>query len=120
MLLSEAVSCAGVQSGARIERVHRIRVSKKYRNFSATSGSNTLVAICFENDSVRVNRLRDDRLEELARIRLQSPSLLLWLAHRLLVTESNETAVTELELCETRLERRRELIAQREGIRVGC
>ena len=58
-----------VESGPRIARVHRIHVPEKYWWFSATSGSDTLVAMSYETDqSVRVYRLRDDRLEELARI----------------------------------------------------
>ena len=53
-----------VQSGARIAHVHRIDVSELYRRFSATSGSDTLVAMSYwEDETVRVNRLRDDRLE---------------------------------------------------------
>ena len=107
-----------VESGSRIERVHLIHVSEKYRYFSAMSSSDTLVAMSFDDESGRVNRLRDDRLEELARIRLKDPHRLVWLADRLLVAESNDTAVTELELCETRLERSRELIAQSELIQV--
>ena len=50
------------------------------------------------------------------------PSYLLWLADRLLVVdyelEKDSHAVVELEISNTRLERRRELISQREGIRV--
>ena len=101
-----------MQSGARIARVHRIDVSEQYMWCSATSGSDTLVAMSYwEDESVRVNRLRDDRLEEPARIRLQRPEHLLWLADRLLVTEWNKDrkcqAVTEFELSATRLECRR-------------
>ena len=112
------------QNDARIAHVQRISVSEKYRSFSATCGSDTLVAMSFENDkSVRVNRLRDNRLEELTRIRLEKrPLYLMCLADRLLVTEWNEKqichAVIEFELSATRLERRRELIAESEGIRV--
>ena len=88
-----------VQSGARIAHVHRIDVSEKYASFSATCGRDTLLEMSYKNDeSVRMNRLRDDRLEELARIRLQSPKHLLWVGDRLLVTEWNQNchAVTEL------------------------
>ena len=60
-----------------------------------------------EDESVRVNRLHDERLEELARIRLKIPTLLLWLADRLLVIEWNadqkSDSVTEFELSATRL-----------------
>ena len=111
--------------GKRIARVHRIHVPKKYYTFSATCGSDTLVAMSYENDnSVRLHRLRGDRLEELARIQLKNPTHLLWLADRLLVadfdSENQSHAVIELEVCDTRLERRRErhrqLIATSENI----
>ena len=47
----------------------------------------TLVATShpFTDQSVRVHRLHGDRLEELARIQLKYPEVLLWLADRLLV-----------------------------------
>ena len=65
--------------------------------------------------SVRVHRLPGGRLEELARIQLKHPSLLLWLAYRLLVAkyyiENRSQAARELEVSDMRLERRRELIA---------
>ena len=68
-----------------------------------------------EDQSVRVYRLRGDRLEELARTQLKGPCDLLWLADRLLVgewdAETKSHAVAELALSGTRLERRRELIA---------
>ena len=112
-----------VESGPRIARVHRIHVPEKYRWFSATCGSDTLVAMSYKNDkSVRVHRLRGDRLEELARIQLKDPTRLLWLADRLLVadfdSEKNSHAVIELEVIDTRLERRRELIATSDNIDV--
>ena len=112
-----------VESGPRIARVHRIDVPEQYFSFSATCGSDTLVAMSYENDnSVRVHRLRGDRLEELARIQLKRPDYLLWLADRLLVAdyddEKHSHAVIELEVSDTRLERRRELIATSENIRV--
>ena len=71
---------------------------------------------------MRLHRLRGDRLEELARIQLKSPCYLLWLTDRLLVAErdsaKNAYAVIELEVSDTRLERRRELIATSEKISV--
>ena len=107
-----------VESGPRIARVHRIHVPEEYGWFSATCGSDTLVAMSYEYDnSVRVHRLRGDRLEELARIQLKQPLYLLWLTDRLLVKDSN--AVIELEVSDTRLERRRELIATSEKISVS-
>ena len=106
-----------VESGPRIARVHRIHVPEKYEWFSATCGSDTLVAMSYYDDkSVRVHRLRGDRLEELARIRLKQPYYFLWLADRLLVDESN--SVIEFEVSDTRLERCRELIATSPNISV--
>ena len=74
-----------VESGPRIARVHRIHVPEEYRWFSATCGSDTLVAMTYPkpDQSVRVHRLRGDRLEELARIQLKDPNTLLWLADRM-------------------------------------
>ena len=105
-----------LESGPRIARLHRIHVPEKYRWFSATCTSDTLVAMSYKDKSVRLHRLRGDRLEELARIQLKNSRYLLWLADRLLVTDNN--AVIELEVSDTRLERRRELIATREKIDV--
>ena len=72
---------------------------------------------------MRVHRLRGDRLEELARIQLKCPYYLLWLADRLLVaeldSEKQSHAVIELEVSDTRLEPRRELIATSENIHVS-
>ena len=112
-----------VESGPRIARVHRIHVPEEYNSFSATSGSDTLVAMSYYDDkSVRVHRLRGDRLEELARSQLKWPHNLLWLADRLLVAdfdrEKQSHAVIELEMSDTRLERHRELIATSENIDV--
>ena len=115
-----------VESGPRIERVRRIHVPAKYVSFSATCGSDTLVAMSYQNNndySVRVHRLRGDRLEERARIQLKWPYYLLWLTDRLLVadydSEKNSHAVIELEVSDTRLERCRELIATSENISVS-
>ena len=47
-----------VESGSRIVRVHRIRVPEEFRWFSATCGSDTLVAMSYRDYSVRVHRLR--------------------------------------------------------------
>ena len=57
-----------VESGPRIARVHRIHVPEMYHLFSATRGSDTLVAMFYRymGQSVRVHRLRGDRLKELA------------------------------------------------------
>ena len=112
-----------VEIGPRIGHVHRINVPEKYFSFSATSGSDTLVAMCYFDHSVRVHRLLGDELQELAHIQLKAPNNLLWLADRLLVADfdnhKNSLAVIELELSDTRLERRGELIAISEQIRVS-
>ena len=111
-----------VESGPRIARVHRIHVPEKYLWFSATCGSDTLVAMTYlspdlsPDKSVRVHRLRGDQLEELARIQLKKPEILLWLSDRLVVADSN--AMIELEVSDTRLERRRDRIAASENIQV--
>ena len=128
--LSPNMELFRVESGPRIARVHRIHVPEQYWWFSATCGSDTLVATSYPeiqfipngDNSVRVHRLRGHRLEELARIQLKDPSKLLWLADRLLVadydSEKQSHAVIELEVSDTRLERRRELIATSENISV--
>ena len=111
-----------VESGPRIARVHRIHVPEMYDWLSATCGSDTLVAMTYPNpdQSVRVHRLRGDRLEELARIQLKCPKILMWLADRLLIADfdfqKHSHAVIELEVSDTRLESRRELIATSEYI----
>ena len=111
-----------VESGPRIARVHRIHVPQMYFWFSAMCNSDTLVAMAFQDKSVRVHRLRGDRLEKLALIQLKQPSLLQWLADRLLVADFDREkrlhAVIELEVSDTRLERRRELIATSKNIHV--
>ena len=120
-----------VESGPRIARVHSTHVPETYYSFSATCSSDTLVAMSYPktknipngDKSVRVHRLRGDRLEELARIQLKRPEKLLWLADRLLVadidSEKNSHEVIELEVSDMRLERRRELIATSENIYVS-
>ena len=113
-----------VESGPRIALVHRIHVPEQYKWFSVTCGSDTLVAMCYRSyKSVRVHRLRGDRLEELARIQLKWPHYLLWLADRLLVADFDEEkqsdAVIELEVRNTKFERHREIIATSENIGVS-
>ena len=114
-----------VESGPLIACVHLIHVPDEYYSFSATDGSDTLVAMSYpyKDQSVRVHRLLGDRLEELARIQLNSPNDLLWLADRRLLVadfdrEKQSHAVIELEVSDTRLERRRELLATSENILV--
>ena len=112
-----------VERGPRIARFHRIHVPEEYCWFSAKCTNDTLVAMSYPindaipnaDNSVRLHRLRGDRLKELARIQLKSPWQLLWLADRLLVADYDEKEqsyeVIELEMSYMRLERRRELIA---------
>ena len=111
-----------VESGPLIARAHRIHVPERYFWFSATCSSDTLVAMSYFDTSVRVHRLRGDLMEELVRIQLKAASLFLWLADRLLVAdydrEKQSHAVIELEVSDTRLERRRELISTSENINV--
>ena len=113
-----------VESGSRIERVHRIHVPEKYHWFSATCGSDTFVAMSYSlrEKSVRVHRLSGDRLEELARIQMKWPDRLLWLADRLLVADFDKSmksvAVIEFEVSDKQLERRRKLMATSEKINV--
>ena len=94
-----------VESGLLIARVHRIHVPEQYFSFSATCGSDTLVAMSYNDYSVRLHRLRGDGLEELARIQLKQSSQLLWLYDRLLVAdydkEKRSDAVIDLEVSET-------------------
>ena len=113
-----------VESGQRIARVYRIHVPEKYYWFSATCGSDTLVAMSYPypDQSVRVHRLRGDRLEKLPSIQLKQPAFLLWLADRLFVADFDKgkksDAVIEFLVRDTRLECRRELIATSENIEV--
>ena len=114
-----------MESGQRIASLHRIHVNEAFYWFSATSRSDTLVAMSYPeteyhpnaDNSVRLHLLRGDRLEELTRIQLTNQYYLLWLADRLLV--SNYDEVIELEVIDTRLGRRRELIATSEYIHVS-
>ena len=120
---SKRMELLRVESGPRIAPVHFIHVPDYY-SFSATCGSDTLVAMSypFPDKSVRVHRLRDVQLEVLARIQLNCPHDLLWVADRLLVADFDENkkshAVIELEVSETRLERCRKLLATSENINV--
>lgn len=110
-----------VKSGLCIERLNRIQISKQYDWFSAKCGSESLVAMSYENSNeVRVYRLSDDQLEEIAHSRLNAPLMLLWNADRLLATEwhNGSHSATELEVRGTRLERRSQLIAPNKNINV--
>ena len=118
-----------VESGLCIARVHRIHVLEKFCWFSATCGSDTLVAMSFHNNSfslnsdisVHLHRLRGDRLEELEHIQLKQPEYLLWRVDRLLVAdfdkEKKTNAVIQLKVIDTRFESR-ELIATSKNINV--
>ena len=101
-----------VESGSHIKFVNLFNVHEIYYNFSVSGSGHELVAVSYK-DSMRVNRLCGDRLEEISRIQF-SPSKLLWLADRLLVKEYQSSTklnvVVELKVIGSRLERRRELL----------
>ena len=106
-------------SGPRIAHEHFIRVSETYRCVSATCiGIDTLVAISYVDQSVRVHRLVGDELEEITRVRLERPHLIVWIATRLLVSTSDSKGVVELEVMGTQLEHRGQLIAETSNFRV--
>lgn len=120
---SRSLDLFRIESGPRIVLLQRIQTDK-YRTFSASSGSDTLVAMTSSDKILCVHRLCGDRLEKLARIEFRAhpfrPPLLLWLADRLLIAEYNvdtsSDVVTEFALSGSRLERRRELIAASDRI----
>ena len=97
-----------VQSGPSIAR-SRIHVPEEYKRFSATSGSDTLVAMSFSADqSVRVYRLcGGDQLDALALIRLTTPGALLWL---IAAQDADSNAIIELKFSGTHLGRRYKLV----------
>ena len=109
-------------SRPQIARVQSIHLPEKYFWFSAKCVNDTLVAMTyFDTDlSVRLHRLLDDRLEELAHILINNPVDLLWLSDRLVVSDLDDNmgshAIIELEVTGTGLERRRELISSSENI----
>ena len=109
---SSYVELFHVQSGPLIEHISRIRVNEQYWWFSATGGSDALVAMSYKTEeSVCVHRLLGDRLELIAPILLRKPYHLLWLDDRILVAqEADSKSIFELELTGTILERRRELV----------
>lgn len=114
-----------VKSGERIASLQRITITEEYTWFSATcAADDTRVAMSYKADAlqeVRVHRLLGDRLEELARIQMQHPNLLLWRAYdRLLATESQneKNSVIEIQVNGTRLERHRKLITFDKEIKV--
>ena len=87
-----------VNSGPRIAFVHRIHVYDKYMSFSATNGSDTLVAMSYSDQSVHVHRLCGYLLEELSRVQLEQSFEyeLLWLGDRLAVVEFNKDTRSHL------------------------
>lgn len=109
-----------VLNAQKIVFLIRLVVQNNYRWFSATSSSDTLVAMSHKSDNlVRIHRLRGNVLEELMCIKFHKPDRLLWLGDRLLVTNGSKShAITELKVSGTRLERRRLLIAPGERVNV--
>ena len=119
--LEQYLELFSVEGDQQIARICSIHVPEYWR-FSATFISETLVAMSYKDNSVRVSRLRGDKLEEIARIQMKDPFQLLWVAGRLLVTEyyfdTKSYAVVELEMRDTRLECRRELMGHSDRIYV--
>lgn len=121
---SQYMEMLRLKSGPIIEREHFIQITERYRRFSAMcGGSDTFVAMSFLRDqSVRVYIQRGDRLEELARTHLQWPNHTLYLSDSLIIEEYNRTTkkstITELEICGTQLESRRQHIAANEEFNV--
>lgn len=122
-----------VTNRPHIEHVKRIDAPKQYATFSATCGSETLVAMCFMPEFskyVRLYRLHSDRpLEKLARVKLAHIWEVMWLNANLLLAakmyKNNEAdegahAVVELKWNGTQLEYSRELIANSDHNRVIC
>ena len=103
-----------VDSGHCITLVNRIYLKDRYKWFSAQTVGTALVALSCDDQSVRVNRLNGTQLDELARIKLNKPLQLLWLADRLLVTENNSKTVIWLEVGDSLTTHRCELIAESE------
>ena len=101
-----------VESGSHIKFVNLFNMPEIYYNFSVSGSGHELMAVSYK-DSMRVNRLCGDHLEEISRIQF-SPSNLMWLADRLLVEEyrssTKSNVVVELEVIGTRLERHRDLL----------
>ena len=117
-----------VESGSRITFVNRIKLPESYSDFSVSGSGQELVAVSYK-DTVRVNRLCGDRLEEISRIQFRfSPGTqnvtLLWLADRLIINEYNDSTqsnvLVELEVSGSGLERRRELDLDLARIELFC
>ena len=96
--------------------IHLILVPEEYRWFSAMSdnANETLVAMSFYDQTVRVHRLLGNRLDIFASIMLIDPNSVLWLGNRLIVSElyyeTKVYGVIELVVKGTLLEPRNELI----------
>ena len=83
-----------------------------------------MLHLIYSDESVRVYQLCGERLEERARIQCKSLDLhLLWHSDRLVATEYYEDtkshAVIELDVNDSRLERRPELLSRYDNIRVS-
>lgn len=102
----------------RIASLCRMAIKENYKWFSATQSSDTLVAMSYDNE-VRVHRLRDDQLEELAHIQCQSPSLLLFLTDRILLTQEKQTSFRELTVSGKELKLVAQPIVPSDWIEVG-
>lgn len=112
-----------VESGPKIVRFDRITLTEQYSRLSATTGSETLVALSYvHSNEVRVYRLLGTELKIQASAQVQNPRHVLWVADRLLIDEwhdeSRSHSVYEMELSETQLVRKRELIPASEKVNV--
>lgn len=116
-----------VDGSLHIESVQKIQVPQLYMKFSAISDSETLVAMSFYDDSLRVHRLRGATLEELAQMQCNKPDEVLWLSNQRLVATEHSTSrrahiVNELEFEESRsgarLEQKRVLFDHKERVEV--
>ena len=94
-----------------MKEVHTFHLSETYQFFTASCDSEDLVAMSYstsyrsnrtDQQSVRVHRLHGNRLQEIARVELESPYKLLWLTDLLLVDDFNN--VIELEIVYGRLD----------------
>ena len=102
-----------VESGARVAPVHRLHVTERVQSLRGDVRQRRArrhVLLGVGDQSVRVFRLRDDRLlEPLARTHSNRPHHLLWRADRLLVAEWNADtqshAVAEFAVSGARIER---------------
>ena len=104
--LSSFLELFRVESCNHIARVQCIHFHERYSWFSATRASDTLVAMSFYDQSVRIHRLREHQLMELTRFHINSPDKLQWIDYRLLVASGPQSdTIFELDMSGTQCER---------------